>query len=78
MTPKEKADQLIEKYADSLPSIFYNVVEAKNYHSAKKCASIAVDEIIKLDIFDCNDEWSDEEGDTREYWEEVKQEIEKL
>jgi len=37
-----------------------------------------VDEIIKLDVFDCNDEWSYEDCDTREYWKQVKQEIEKL
>ena len=41
-----------------------------DYHSfSKQCALIAVDEIINLDYFS-------EEG--REYWQEVKKEIEKL
>jgi len=48
------------------------------FNLSKQCALIAVDEIIKLDVFDCNDDWSNEDGDTREYWEQVKQEIEKL
>jgi hypothetical protein len=63
MSPKEKAEDLVDKM------LFY---------TAKECALIAVNEIIRLDIFNCNCEWSDEDGDTREYWQEVKQEIEKL
>jgi hypothetical protein len=80
MTAKEQALKLYDKFfsnAESRNKIgLYD--EDLHKYNAKQCASIAVDEIIKLDIFDCNDEWSDEEGDTREYWEEVKQEIEKL
>lgn len=72
MTPKKKANELIEKYADSLPSIFYNVVEAKNYHSAKRCALIAVHEILKVVSF-----YNDTQAEIT-YWQEVKQEIEKL
>ena len=72
MKPEEKAKELIEKYADSLPSIFYNVVEAKNYHSAKRCALIAVAEIIKEynTFFQSNY--------NKSYWEVVKQEIERV
>jgi hypothetical protein len=38
------------------------------YNNSKQCALIAVDEIINY-----SDEWGDSE-----YWQEVKQEIEKL
>jgi len=69
MTPKEKAEELFNK-------MLKNTLESHYY--AKQCALVAVDEIIKLDIFDCNDEWSDEDEDTKEYWQQVKQQIEKL
>lgn len=73
MIPKEKAEELVIKYLrlNGDTEWFHKVL-------AKQCALIAVDEIIKLNVFDCNDEWSDEDGDTREYWKQVKQEIEKL
>jgi hypothetical protein len=64
MTPNEKAKKLVDK--------FYN--EVKYMERAKQCALIAVDEIleshykllfgVKTSIY--------------EYWQEVKQEIEKL
>lgn len=41
MTPKEKAYELLEKY--NKDEILY---DALNYNQAKKCAIIAVDEII--------------------------------
>ena len=68
MTPKEKAKELVDKFIQTNGNAFF----------AKECALVAVDEIIRLDIFDCNDDWSNQEGDTKEYWKEVKQEIEKL
>lgn len=79
MTPKEKAVELINKFL-KLTSKDKQLETAGlgAITLAKQCALVAVDEIIKLDVFDCNDEWSDEDGDTREYWREVKQEIEKL
>jgi hypothetical protein len=70
MTTKEKAEELIEKYADALPSVFYNSDEAKNYPSAKKCALIAVDEIIITLAEDINP--------LVNYWFKVKLEIENL
>ena len=47
-------------------------------HLAKKCALIAVEEILKLPIF-----WDDtknniDESGTIEFWQQVKKEIEKL
>ena len=65
MTPKEKADELFDKYYSYLKANLMDDKEAID--DAKQCALIAVDELIKqvnyLHI---------------EYWKEVKQEIEKL
>jgi hypothetical protein len=73
MTPQEKALELIDKFDEgmefSVPQRF-----------AKKCVLIAVDEIIKrtrsVDNMPPNCQKIDE--NTKEYWREVKQEIEKL
>ena len=65
MTPKEKAEELIESMAFSCRECDY---EAK----AIQCALIAVDEVLNFihtDAFSYTNE---------EYWQEVKQEIEKL
>jgi len=63
MKAKEKAKELVLKYL----RINNNTQEWFNIHIAKQCALIAVDEIIKI-LSDSQD-W---------YWDEVKQEIEKL
>ena len=60
MTPKEKALELVDK--------FDKAVNTHTNRPLKKCALIAVEEILKLDIYK-SDQW---------YWEEVKEEIEKL
>jgi hypothetical protein len=63
MTPKEKAEELIIKYLTESSKNNYNM----SYTIAKQCALIAVDEILKCCI-----------GSHEYYWQEVKQEIEKL
>ena len=76
MTPKEKA---IDLTAD-----FYNIKSNEpdygmEWEMAKKCALIAVDEI--LNIIPCYEEYGSNGWvliDNSEYWEEVKKEIEKL
>lgn len=85
MTPKEKAEELVEKFKfETKKSEIINdlllgdISVIFKHYKAKQCALIAVDEIIKLDVFDCNEDWSNEDGDTREYWQETKQEIENL
>lgn len=81
MTPKEKARELFDK--------FYLVCQEYREEiqcsiQAKKCAVNAIDEIIELPIY-----WIDAElqksniiyypiQGTEEFWNEVKQEIEKL
>jgi DNA polymerase elongation subunit (family B) len=62
MTPQEKAKELLAKMTTNADSLIY-----KNQY-AKECALIAVDEILKAIGF----------SDNKFYWQEVKQEIEKL
>ena len=69
MTPKEKAEQLVEKM------IIYHSPDDKDYEAAKDCALIAVYEIIELHkgMF-----MAERENQNESYWQEVKKEIEKL
>ena len=62
MTPKEKAIELVE-------SMTFKCYECGGEDNAKKCAIIAVDEIISVTA----DDWSHSA-----YWQEVKTELEKL
>jgi hypothetical protein len=69
MTPKEKAKELFNIYWDLL--LIHNVSHRKLF--TKQCALIAVDEIrscIKWNHYPLDKEWR--------FWQEVKQEIEKL
>lgn len=64
MTPKEKADSIFQQ--------MYKILWHTNSDPihCKQCALIAVDELfLATDDFDL---------DTKEYWQDVKQEIEKL
>jgi hypothetical protein len=77
MTPKEKAKELVEAMAFSCRECDY---EAK----AKQCALIAVDELIESfnSIYDASirniEKYSGAKYGMKDYWAEVKQEIEKL
>jgi hypothetical protein len=78
MTPKEKAEQLFNKYAT------YVVMWAGDinttHQNCKQCALIAVDEILKANpIIPLQFMLESESLDAaNEYWQEVKQEIIKL
>jgi hypothetical protein len=72
MTPKEKAIELVEKFTNLYEGI--NLGLAKK-HWAKQSALIAVDEILG-DIDDSILHPQNKEA--IDYWQEVKQEIEKL
>jgi hypothetical protein len=67
LTPKEKAKYLFSSYLYEFNEDF------KNRWLAKQCALIAVDEI--LNVTAGLNGWI---GGFQSYWEEVKQEIEKL
>lgn len=66
MIPKEKAEELVDKMA-----LDWSCNECHN-DWAKQCALIAVDEMINYLIS------NEITGTLMSYWEEVKQEIEKL
>ena len=80
MTPKEKANELIEKYLN-LP-IYFPYIDTVDdlcigtgymiYHSAIQCAIIAVDEIIKANPY------SHVGNSTIKFWQSVKTELETL
>ena len=85
MTPKEKAIQLFDEflfkvgtncendsYCDRKECQYKNrTVCGVDLFTAKQCALIAVAEILKIT-------WVDKFLTVNEYWQEVKQEIEKL
>jgi hypothetical protein len=80
MTAKEKAKELFDKYfllhesATDENGVW--VLSALNRGLAKKCALIAVDEILEAITFNMYD---DEDYNKEDYyWEQVKIEIEKL
>ena len=74
MKSKEKAKELVDRFYD----LQYDIVERvpDNIHQiAKQCALICVDEIMKTDWYIPN---LSDAIDWKIYWQEVKQEIEKL
>jgi hypothetical protein len=68
MTPKEKAQDLVDKYLQIEDSEFKNGANLMFEIEAKQCALIAVDELIQNSF----------PGVIKCHWEEVKHEIEKL
>jgi hypothetical protein len=73
MTPKEKADELVKKMYE----VRSGYVSMITYSFAKQCALVAVDEMLEeLDhlAFDDHDYGTSK----MIYWQEVKQEINKL
>ena len=86
MTPKEKAQELVDKFYNTTPNeAWINEPvglseEYKAWKQAKQCALIAVNEIINTLNMDIRD--IDVRGnillDLIDYWREVKKEIQKL
>jgi hypothetical protein len=72
MTPKEKALNLIDRFENYSFMDIDKRISA--FLSAKKCALIAVDEILSMGIMSDSGDWRM----AKSYWEEVKKEIEKL
>lgn len=85
MTPKEKAEEVVIKMYQPLPTskeaekgkehLYYN-----QYNAAKHCALIAVDEIMEFMKMD--DEYTETASNANSkwvnYWLQVKEEINKL
>jgi hypothetical protein len=72
MTPKEKAKELFDKMCLAMATESTEFGYYTNVIHAKKCALIAVDEILEvcISISDFTDDY--------EYWKLVKYELEKL
>ena len=70
MTPQEKAQQLVDQYMDLSEEQEYDTPRDMPKEMAIKCALIAVNEIINALVSDHNP--------LAYYWQEVKEEIEKL
>jgi hypothetical protein len=69
MTPQEKSEQLVSSYLFATPIGFH-------IEDAKKCALIAVQEIILSNPH--SNPFNTDVYSTMSYWQEVKTEIEKL
>ena len=76
MTPKEKAKELINKYWITINEIELDFI---SWNQAKHCALICVNEII-ISLTQYGKDSNELQNMDRElnYWNEVKQEIEKL
>jgi hypothetical protein len=77
MTPKEKAEELFNKFYPRATS--YSSDRKNQNENAKQCALIAVDEIIKA--IPCREDYGGDGWvliENTEYWIEVKDELEKL
>ena len=76
MTPKEKAKELLERMT------VHHWTDVCDSEGAKQCALIAVDEIINsspsLPILGDSGSYVEDIELSKIYWEEVKQEIEKI
>ena len=70
MTPQEKAEELVNKLLESLYDNGSLSFKRILFGKAKECALIAVDEIINI--------WEYSDTEEKWWWQQVKQEIEKL
>lgn len=84
MTPKEKAKDLFERFnkfsSNNIPDYEkYNNTDSAiriAKYSAKQCSIIAVDEILKYQPYDVYSVFRS--NHVNKYWQQVKQEIEKI
>ena len=72
MTPKEKAEELVDKFRNEITSFLGDNMKKIN---AKKCALVAVDELIKIHYLLTT---THDTSPSINYWKEVKQELENL
>lgn len=80
MTPKQKAQELIGQFSKATYKMFRKTnsdFSPEDHHAElKKCALVAVDAIIELDI--CWYDVAPSPESTLEFWEEVKNELNQL
>ena len=77
MTPKEKAEEIIKRVIPFVTWEEVNRNEVSFVENAKRVALVVVEEILKNDSVGISSDYNHIICDT-DYWEEVKQEIEKL
>jgi hypothetical protein len=70
MTPKEKANQLVDNYW-----LMDKINPSLSKEQAKQCALIAVDELIKIHYLLTS---THDTSPSINYWKDVKKELEKL
>lgn len=80
MTPKEKAEELVSLFFPFKYKFKLYYDNEKQYIETKRYALIAVDEIIKSNPIFVTSKLEGKDGmhEAYLYWQEVKQEIEKL
>lgn len=83
MTPQEKANELVTKYKSLAYTNLFSFREESNLTNSKKCALVAVDEIIEAietTIGHCQLRRLDQQEVEMDidYWNKVKTEIDKL
>ena len=71
MTPKEKAEELVGRYAIKSHQLKLGI----SFEFDKQCALIAIDEILKMPNIGYS---HNRDASQYDYWQEVKNEIEKL
>jgi hypothetical protein len=73
MTPKEKAEELINKFKNYAYTNVFSYREESNLHNSKQCALIAVDKILAAPV-------EDKTGEQQaiKYWTRVKKHIKEL
>ena len=79
MTPKEKANELVDKCRfalyDNLPSLQSEIFKQSMTEASKQCTLTAVDEIMNIAYWEYMDSGG---GQEKSYWQQVRQEIEKI
>ena len=83
MTPKEKAKELVDKFYQTFPLTMDLITtirdlswEYDSWNEAKQCALIAVNEVILANPH--SNPLNTDVYSTMDYWQQIKQEIEKL
>jgi len=77
MIPKSKAKELISRFNNSYDEESKSYILYQNVEESKRCALIAVDELINSTLPSC-EFGGIINNNTIEYWDEVKQEIKNL
>ena len=78
MTPQEKAEELVNKINDQIRSYEDIRLRGKGYEMSKQLALICVYELIKESCKDSEYKDPYHQENRIGYWQQVKQEIEKL